>query len=75
MKLPAFARSLAGRVFPPAGARFYRCPACGHQMSYGELRCDACSEEAPVYNRPIFWGAFWIAIPAVLAWAVWALYA
>lgn len=40
--------------------RRFHCPACGHHMAYGALRCDGCNEEAPVYNRPVFWTLTWL---------------
>jgi hypothetical protein len=56
---------------PPAGARYYDCPACREPLSFGDSRCDRCGEEAPVYNRPFFWWALWPGLAAIVAIAAW----
>lgn len=56
----------------PDAARRYHCPACGHKMTYGLARCDACTEEAPVYNLPNFWRGFAAALFACAIFALWA---
>lgn len=46
----------------PDPTRKFRCPACGAQMTYGPGRCDACGEEAPIYNRRGFWMGLWLCL-------------
>lgn len=43
-------------------------------MTYGHTRCDACKEEAPIFNRRGFWLGLWICAGLMaLALIVWLI--
>lgn len=62
---------MSGNETAPPTVRRYQCPACGHQMTYGDKRCDACAEEAPVYNLPNFWRGLTAVLLAAALFALW----
>lgn len=53
--------------------REYRCPACEKALVFGATRCGHCGEEAPVYNRPLFWQLFYPACAGLVLLTVYLL--
>lgn len=48
----------------PRPQQRFGCPACNSRLDYGVIRCGNCNEEAPVYNRPVFWYGLWASLAA-----------